>query len=263
VERICGSLCSYSGASEYDTSAGASGTSQLPTGNFTISNLDQSINSTTGLSVLSEVRRAMLTLLKRHGEATGEQLAHTAGLSASGARQQLVLMAAEGLISYRSLPAEGPGRRPHVYRLAPAGEALFPVVGLDLALRILGRLAEASPELFLEAMNEETAGNDQVYEQALGKQDSLSARLDALQGLTEGRRYITNVEACGEESGSVEYAHCPLWPLAERFPVVCELEKQLLTQSFPGYELQVVQQRRDGANTCKWTLRRVAHGAPS
>ena len=88
--------------------------------------------STTGTPrvapVLPEGRRSVLYAVRRRGEATAEQVAEQLRITVSGARQQLSALVESGLAEAREVPRAGGGRgrRPIVYAVTAAGDALFP-----------------------------------------------------------------------------------------------------------------------------------------
>jgi len=217
--------------------------------------LDDILNSVSGFHSMAQSKREILLHIKRNGPGTAEELALASGLTASGARHQLNLMEAEGLISHRALPSEAPGRRRHAYEITAKGNALFPITGLDLALRTLSRLAESHPALVTEAFATESTGFFTDVERLLDGSASFASRLGLLQSVLEERGFVASIEARGENNATVELCHCPVWPIAERFPNVCKLEASMLEAIFGDSDLQLVEHRRDGAANCRWTIR--------
>jgi predicted ArsR family transcriptional regulator len=217
--------------------------------------LDEILNSVSGFHSMAQSKREILLHIKRNGPATAEALARASGLTASGARHQLNLMEAEGLISHRSLHAETPGRRRHAYEITAKGNALFPITGLDLALRTLSRLADSHPDFVAEAFAAESTAFFIEAERLPDGSASFAAKLGLLQTVLEERGFVATIEARGDNAATVVLCHCPVWPIAERFANVCKLEAGMMTAIFGDADLQLVEHRRDGAVSCRWTIR--------
>jgi len=73
---------------------------------------------------MTETRDAMLTFLKKRGEARAEELAAELGVTVSAVRQHLTGLAAEGLVSHARCEPGGGGRST-CNRLTAAAESLF------------------------------------------------------------------------------------------------------------------------------------------
>jgi predicted ArsR family transcriptional regulator len=79
-----------------------------------------------------------------------------------------------------------------------------------------------------------------------------------LKNVLEEQGFVTSIEPRGSDGATVELCHCPIWALAERFPVVCRLEKGMMEAIFADADLELVEQRRDGAASCRWTVREAS-----
>src|SRR5437868_14171669 len=72
-----------------------------------------------------------LVLLKTRGPQTAADLGKATGVTAEAARQQLVRLAADGLVAATAEP-RGVGRPAQVWSLTPAGNARFPDTHAEL-----------------------------------------------------------------------------------------------------------------------------------
>src|SRR5205085_7023583 len=90
--------------------------------------------------------QSILLTLKKRGEASAEELAKELGITASGTRQHLALMLAEGLVQLREIKGQ-PGRPKHRYRLTETADALFPRRYSDLTNDFLQYAADEDPAL--------------------------------------------------------------------------------------------------------------------
>src|SRR3954447_10506974 len=81
----------------------------------------------------------LLTLLKTRGPQTAADLGAALGITGEAARQQLVKLAAEGLVGATSEP-RGVGRPASVWGLTGAGNARFPDAHAELAAQLIGTI---------------------------------------------------------------------------------------------------------------------------
>src|SRR5690242_14474494 len=78
----------------------------------------------------------VLLLLKTRGPATAADLGPALGVTAEAARQQLVRLARDGLVSAESEP-RGVGRPVQVWGLTAAGHARFPDAHAELTVQLV------------------------------------------------------------------------------------------------------------------------------
>src|SRR5438270_57197 len=91
-------------------------------------------------------RRELLLLLKKRGEAGADELADQFGVTASAIRQQLDLLAEEGLVAHRE-DRGSRGRPRHRYHLTPEAEVLFPKTYSELTNELLDYVRDSDPDL--------------------------------------------------------------------------------------------------------------------
>src|SRR5215212_298908 len=102
------------------------------------------------LAELPATRRELLVTLRKRGEARAEELADALGVTVGAVRQHLQGLAAADLVAHRE-ERPGPGRPRHVYRLAPAAEALFPRAYGELTVELLDYIGDEDPDLVARA----------------------------------------------------------------------------------------------------------------
>src|SRR3954468_5675478 len=77
-----------------------------------------------------------LVLLKTRGPQTAAELGKATGVTGEAARQQLVRLAADGLVAATAEP-RGVGRPAQVWGLTEAGNARFPDAHADVAVQLI------------------------------------------------------------------------------------------------------------------------------
>src|SRR5437660_2264472 len=93
----------------------------------------------------------LLVLLKTRGAQTAADLGRAAGVSGEAARQQLVKLAAEGLVAATARP-RGVGRPAQVWALTEKGQARFPDTHAELTVALLRAVRTELGEEALEKL---------------------------------------------------------------------------------------------------------------
>src|SRR6478672_4875575 len=100
-----------------------------------------------------------LLLLKMRGPQTAADLAKTTGVTGEAARQQLVRLAADGLVT-ATAERRGVGRPTQVWALTEAGNARFPDAHADLTAQLLrtirAQLGEEALDKLIDARSAES-----------------------------------------------------------------------------------------------------------
>lgn len=212
------------------------------------------------LRALPETQRSMLEALKREGSADTERLAELTKITASGARQHLVALEAEGLVTHDVL-REGPGRPRHVYALTLVGDALFPRVYSALANELLGYVADEDPELV-----------ERIF--ARRGERRLAAALERIAGLpvTEKVRVLAQIldedgylaDFMEQPDGSflITEHNCAVLSVAQRYGHACSSELDFLQRALPEAEVLRVAHRLNGAHVCSYRITMLTSGEP-
>src|SRR5437763_5296591 len=95
----------------------------------------------------------LLVLLKTRGPQTAADLGKAAGVTAEAARQQLVRLAADGLVVATAEP-RGVGRPAQVWALTEAGNARFPDAHAELTAHLIRSIRAQLGEEVLDRLIE-------------------------------------------------------------------------------------------------------------
>jgi DeoR family suf operon transcriptional repressor len=188
----------------------------------------------TALDRLPATRRATLEALRRLGEATADELAEGLGVTSSALRQQLVGLAAEGLVASRPVPS-GPGRPRSRWSLTAGGLALFPRAYGQLTTELLGYLDDEDPALV-----------DRLFEQRRHR------RTEATLARLGGRPFDERVD---DGSWRITEHNCAITDVARRFGQACTSEIQFLRDALPDAEVERVAHMIAGAHVCAYAIR--------
>jgi predicted ArsR family transcriptional regulator len=164
-----------------------------------------------------------LVLLKTRGPQTAADLGKAAGLTAEAARQQLVRLAADGLVVATAQP-RGVGRPAQVWGLTEAGNARFPDAHAELTAQLLGTIRTQLGEEVLERLLEARAAEAKTaYAAALEGAADLGERVARLAEARTREGYMAESQAEGEGYLLVEN-HCPICVAAKTCQGFCRTE---------------------------------------
>jgi DeoR family suf operon transcriptional repressor len=174
-------------------------------------------------------RAEVVMELKRSGAVAAKGIAERLGLSLNAVRHHVKELEAAGLVDYER-ENRGVGAPAFVYRLTPAGEALFPRRYEDAVGRLLdyvvAREGRAAAVDVLESRYKELALRlrSALAEASPEERVTIVTRALAEEG------YMPEIRS-GQASGMQLVEHnCPIQQVAERFPEVCEAEARFLEE---------------------------------
>jgi DeoR family transcriptional regulator, suf operon transcriptional repressor len=214
------------------------------------------------LAELPATRRALLIALRKRGEARAEELAEQLDVTVSAVRQHLQGLAAADLVEHRELRA-GPGRPRHVYRLAPAAEALFPRSYGELTVELLDYIGDEDPDLVARAFERRRRARVERTRERLAGLD-FDARVAEVARVLDEDGYLAEVErledtAAGKAGGWRILEHnCAILAVAQRYGHACGAEIAFLREVLPDADVTRVSHILTGAHACTYEVRRRA-----
>jgi predicted ArsR family transcriptional regulator len=166
----------------------------------------------------------LLTLLKTRGAQTAADLGMALGITGEAARQHLVKLAADGLVSASSEP-RGVGRPVQLWSLTETGHARFPDTHAELTAQLIGvirsELGEEALERVIAARAAQTAP---AYESALEGAADLGERVAWLAEARTREGYMAECLPQGEEEFLLVENHCPICTAATACQGFCRAE---------------------------------------
>lgn len=187
--------------------------------------------TTTPPNEVSEIRRAILAIVKRRGSATVQELADELRISYEGARQQVVQMHREGWLD-RQVERNGPrvGRPRSHYRLTPAGDHLFPkhydALTVELIDALTARFGAAGLRDVLADLAEARVREWAPRLAGL----SLPEKLERLRGIYLEDDPFISVEQTADGAPRLVERNCPFLNVASRRPALCSLTVNTLSR---------------------------------
>lgn len=211
----------------------------------------------TRLAEFSEMRRAILAILKRQGAMSIAELADELRVSYEAVRQQVAQLRRERWIDKRSehRPKRGAGRPKALYRLTAAGDHLFPkhydLLSIELIDALIERFGLEGLRRVLKDLTDSRVGEWAPRLAGL----SLEEKIHALTGI-----YLAEDPFMAAETGDdgelrlIEH-NCPFLNVAEKRPALCSLTVSTLTRLL-GYRVVREERFQWGDGRCVFRLQR-------
>jgi predicted ArsR family transcriptional regulator len=164
-----------------------------------------------------------LVLLKTRGPQTAAELGRVTGVTGEAARQQLVRLAADGLVVATAAP-RGVGRPAQVWSLTDAGNARFPDAHAELTAQLIRSIRTQFGEAALDRLIESRSAECRAaYAAALEGSADLGERVARLAEARTREGYMAESRAEGEGYVLIEN-HCPICVAATACQGFCRAE---------------------------------------
>src|SRR5262245_31641501 len=164
-----------------------------------------------------------LLLLKTRGPQTAADLGKATGVTGEAARQQLVRLAAEGLVAATAEP-RGVGRPAQVWKLTEKGHARFPDAHAELTAQLLRTIRTELGEAVLDRLIESRAAESKAaYAAELAGAADLGEKVARLAAARTREGYMAESRAEGGGYLLVEN-HCPICVAATACQGFCRAE---------------------------------------
>jgi DeoR family suf operon transcriptional repressor len=198
-------------------------------------------------------RRAILVALKRNGTMRAHELAEHLGITVAAARQQLVRLGQDGLVTHRRDP-DGRGRPSHSYELTPAAEMLFPKRYGDLTTELLGYLGGPDSDE-VTALFEQRRHRRLEGAKARLAQLPLDEQVAELTRILDEDGYLADVERLDDGTWRITEHNCAILSVAKGFRQACSSEIAFIRDALPGADVTRVAHLMDGAHVCAYEVR--------
>ena len=196
----------------------------------------------------------MLGLIKRRGPQHAADVGKALGITAEAARQQLLQLAAAGLVASES-QRRGIGRPARLWSLTAAGHARFPDTHAELTVQLIdavrGALGEAALDRIIRGRENEVRRS---YRAGLQGARSLAARIARLTEIRAREGYMAEWRKDGDGFLLVEN-HCPICAAAAACQGFCRSELKIFRDALgPDVRVERVEHILAGARRCAYRI---------
>lgn len=205
---------------------------------------------------VSESRRGVLDALKRHGEATVEEVAGSLGITPAGARQHLAALIGEGLVAPvdEPRPPGARGRPRRRYSLTERAEPLFPKAYGELANELLGYLEAEGAQVVDRLFDRRRDARVGAAKQRLARQNGFGERVAELARILDEDGYLADWEALPDGTFRITEHNCAILAVAQRQPHACRAEIEFLREVLPDSTVERVTHIVAGAHQCAYVV---------
>jgi len=198
----------------------------------------------------------ILMALKMHGSMTAAALGDRLGTTGEAARQQLLRLAGEGLVSAASTPGNV-GRPTQRWSLTPAAQARFPDTHAALTVQLLdivrSALGDGALDTIIATRESETRA---TYAAALNSATSLRDKVAGLVALRSAEGYMAGWHE--EDDGTLVLVenHCPICAAATACQNFCRAELDVFSAVLgPGVDVRREEHIVSGGRRCTYSIR--------
>lgn len=211
------------------------------------------MSSTVQAPEMSEMRKAILAIVKRCGSSSIAGLAEKLDVSYEAVRQQITQLHREGWLQKQIDRARSRVGRPQArYRLTPAGDHLFPKHYDALTVELLDAVGERFGREGVRTVLADLA-ETRVREWAPRVEGlDLEQRLQALRGIYFDGDPFVSVERDEDGLRLVE-RNCPFLNVASKRPVLCSLTVSVLTRLL-GHRVVREERFQSGDGCCAFRV---------
>jgi predicted ArsR family transcriptional regulator len=202
----------------------------------------------------------LLFLLKTKGQQTAAELGKAIGTTGENARQQLMKLAAEGLVETESV-ARGVGRPSQFWRLTAQGHGRFPDTHAELTVGLLRNIRDLLGPEALERLI--AAREDEMratYQAELGRLEGTDARVAALAQIRTREGYMAEQRPAEDGEGWLLIEnHCPICAAATACQGFCRSELAIFREMLgPHCSVERTEHIVHGARRCAYRIREEA-----
>jgi predicted ArsR family transcriptional regulator len=196
-------------------------------------------------------QRRVLAALKRHGEATADELAGTLAISPSAVRQHLSALRPAGLIEARRDHGHT-GRPADRYHATERTEPLFARAD-DLSIELLSLVDDEHPDLVdrvFDRRRRQLVDDAQAHLEGA----AIDERVARVTELLEDQGYLCDWERLADDHFRINLHSCAIWTVASRFRKACASELEFLQGVLPDASVARVTHKTSGAHTCAYDI---------
>jgi DeoR family suf operon transcriptional repressor len=213
----------------------------------------------TSLATLPATRRALLTALKKAGEARADEVAGALGITVSAVRQHVAGLAADGLVEHREVRA-GPGRPHHLYRLSERGDRLFPRAYGSIVLDLLEEVEDEDPAMLDRLFERRRKRRVEGAQARLAGKD-LPGQVAELTAILDEDGYLAEAIELGDGSFRIVEHNCAILAVASRYGTACGTELEFIREVLPTATVERVSHLLSGGTNCAYEV--VPRARPS
>jgi len=200
----------------------------------------------------STTRGEILSLIKRHGPMTVQELSQRLAITPMGVRQHLAILERDGQVRSDGV-RRGQGRPSRVYSITPEGDKVFPRTYEEVATALLDDVRALDGDAKVTALFEHRRKRllDQYRLRLAGK--DLADRVAALAEIRDEEGFLAEAERRDKDTFVLIEHNCPIRSVAGAYSQVCACEITLFADAL-GAEVIRTDHIVAGAPHCRYLI---------
>lgn len=202
----------------------------------------------------STTRREILSLIKRRGPMTVQELSRSLEITPMGVRQHLAILERDGHVQSNGI-RRGQGRPSRVYSITLEGDKIFPRTYEQVATALLDDVKALDGEAKVGALFEHRRKRqlEQYRSRMAGKE--LPEKVASLAKIRDEEGYLAEHEQVDKDSFVLIEHNCPIRTVAEAYRQACMCEMTLFADAL-GAEVVRTDHILAGAPHCRYVITR-------
>ncbi len=202
----------------------------------------------------STTRREILSLIKRRGPMTVQELSRSLEITPMGVRQHLAILERDGLVHSNGM-RRGQGRPSRVYTITLEGDKMFPRTYEQVATALLDDLKALDGQAKVDELLEfrRTRQLEQYRERMAGK--DFPDRVTMLAEIRTEEGYLADLQQQDTNTFVLTEHNCPVRAVADAHRQVCACELALFSDALGG-EVTRTDHILSGAPHCRYVIMR-------
>jgi len=202
----------------------------------------------------SSTRREILSLIKRRGSMTVQELSHALEITPMGVRQHLAILERDGHIHSNGI-RRGQGRPSRVYGITLEGDKMFPRTYEQVAVALLDDVKALDGEAKVEALFEHRRLRAlEQYRARLAGQE-FAEKVATLAQVRDEEGYVAEHAQLDKDTFVLIEHNCPIRTVADVHRQACKCEMRLFADAL-GAEVTRTDYILDGAPLCRYVIAR-------
>jgi predicted ArsR family transcriptional regulator len=201
---------------------------------------------------MNQSRSKILEYFRRNGQATARELADSIGMTPTGIRQHLAVLARDGVVGIEETHGRI-GRPALVYSLTPAGMSLFPSRYDDLSNLLFDQVRTLAGSQGLQTVLMRVAASSAEPYEARVKAKPIAERVAEATAIINERGSIAESATAGDSFLIHQYT-CPFPNVAKVNSGVCAMEVEFVRR-LTGGDARLVRSLLRGDRSCTYRIR--------
>jgi predicted ArsR family transcriptional regulator len=202
----------------------------------------------------STTRREILSLIKRRGPMTVQELSRTLEITPMGVRQHLAILERDGCVQSNGI-RRGQGRPSRVYSITLEGDKVFPRTYEELAVALLDDLKAIDGSAKVDALFEHRRERQaEEYRTRMAGQ-GFPEKVATLAKIRDEEGYVAEHVQLDKDTFALVEHNCPIRSVADTYRHACKCEMALFTDVLGG-DVTRTEYILDGAPQCRYVITR-------